>query len=102
MEKYLKLVNRILLGLLMLVPGLLKFFVIGSEGVAGMLSMIVLFSWAPAFWAWVLMISEVVFGVAILANYKLKYTVIPPVIILVIVAFAFNIGNLSSLLLHLV
>ena len=102
MKNYLKLTNRVLLGLLMLVPGLMKFFVVGSDGVAGMLSGIVLFSWAPVFWAWVLMISEVGFGLAILANYKLKYTVIPPVVILLVAAFAFNIGNMSSLLLHLV
>ncbi|MEX2017309.1 MAG: DoxX family membrane protein, partial [Candidatus Pacearchaeota archaeon] len=82
MQKYLKLTNRILLGLLILVPGIIKLFVSGPDAVIGMLSGIALFSWAPAFWAWVLMLSEVIFGLAILANYKLKYTVIPPVIIL--------------------
>jgi len=102
MQKYLKLANRMLLGLLMLVPGLMKFFVVGSEGVAGMLSGIGLFSWAPAFWAWVLMLSEVIFGLAVLANYKLKYTVIPPVIIMLVAGLTVNIGRTSSLLLHLV
>ena len=102
MQKYLKLANRVLLGLLMLVPGLMKLFVTGPSGVAGMLSGLTLFAWAPAFWAWVLMLSEVAFGLAILANYQLKYTVIPPVIILLVAALTVNIGNASSLLLHLV
>lgn len=102
MEKYLKLVNRILLGLLMLVPGLMKLFVSGPEAVTGMLSGIVLFSWAPAFWAWVLMLSEVIFGAAILANYQLRYAVIPPVIIMLVAGLTVNLGNASGLLLHLV
>src|SRR3990167_6742709 len=102
MQKYLKLANRVLLGLLLVIPGVTKLFITGPDGVVEMLSGIGLFSWAPAFWAWVLMLSEVVFGLAILANYQLKYTVIPPVIILLVAAFAFNIGNASSLLLHLV
>ncbi len=98
----LKTINRWLLGLLMLVPGLLKLFSTGVAGVTGMLSGIALFAWAPGFWAWILILSEIVFGIAILANYKLKYTVIPPMIILLVAAFAFNWGRWSSFLLHLV
>lgn len=77
-------VNRVLLGLLMLVPGLMALFVFTPNGVAQNMSGIVLFSWAPVFWAWVLIISEIVFGIAILANYKVEYTTIPPIIILTI------------------
>ncbi len=102
MEKYLKLANRVLLGLLMLIPGIMKLFVIGPTAVVGMLSGLALFAWAPTFWAWVLMFSEVVFGGAIIVDYKLKYTVIPPVVILFVAALTVNIGNVSSLLLHLV
>lgn len=74
----------ILLGLLMLVPGLFKLFAYKPAGVATMLSGIALFAWAPTFWAWVLILSEIVFGVLILAKWKLKYTVIPPMIILAV------------------
>src|SRR3989304_301117 len=102
MQKYLKLANRVLLGLLLVIPGVTKLFITGPDGVAEMLSGIVLFSWAPAFWAWVLMLSEVIFGLAVLANYKLKYTVIPPVIIMLVAGLTVNIGRTSSLLLHLV
>jgi len=100
--KNLETTNRILLGLLMLVPGLLKLFSLGAGAVTGMLSRIGLFSWAPGFWAWVLILSEILFGIAILAKWKLEYTVIPPMIILLVAAFTFAWGSWSSFLLHLV
>lgn len=100
-EKPLEMINRIVLGLVMLVPGLSKLFVSGSAGVSGMLSGLALFAWAPMFWAWVLILSEILFGIAILANYKLKYTVIPPVIILLVAAFAMAWGSWGSFFLHL-
>jgi uncharacterized membrane protein YphA (DoxX/SURF4 family) len=81
---------------------LLKIFSTGSAGVAGMLSGIALFSWAPMFWAWILILSEIVFGIAILANWRLKYTVIPPMIILLVATFTVQWGNWSSVLLHLI
>ena len=63
-------VNRVLLGLLMLVPGLLKIFIMKPAAVVGMLSG---FGFpVPTFFAWVLMLSEIVFGIAILANWKME------------------------------
>jgi len=107
--KSLRLVHRILLGLLMLVPGLLKLFVIGAEGVTGMMSGIALFSWAPAFWAWVLIFFEIGSGLAILGSWKLKYTTIFPSIILFIATITVGINwsalgqtGWSNVLLHLV
>lgn len=73
MMKSLDLTNRILLGLVILVPGLLKLFVFSPGGVTTMLSVNVLFSWAPAFWAWVLITAEILGGVAILSNYKVDW-----------------------------
>jgi len=93
--------NRWLLGLTMLIPGLLKLFVSSPSGVFNMLSGNVLFSWAPMFWAWVLILSEILFGIAILAKYKLEYTIIPPMIILLVAAFTVHWGSWSSFLLHL-
>jgi uncharacterized membrane protein YphA (DoxX/SURF4 family) len=95
-------VNRVLLGLLILVPGLAKLFIMGPNAISGMLSGIALFAWAPAFWAWILILSEIVFGIAIIGNYKLRFTTIPPMIILLVAAFAFNWGNWPNFLLHLV
>lgn len=98
-HKNLVLANRILLGLIFVVAGVMK--ITNSEGVVGMLTGNVLFSWAPAFWAWVLILSEIVFGIAILAGWRLKYTVWPPVIIMIVAAFTVYWGNWSSFLMHL-
>lgn len=100
MEKYLKLANKVLLGLLMLVPGFMKFFNLTST--IETLSGISLFSWAPLFWIWVLVMSEITFGGMILIEYKLKYAIIPPVIILLLGILIVHIGNVSMILLNLV
>lgn len=89
-------INTILLGLLMLIPGLMKAFSYGAQGVSGMLSGIFLFSWAPMFWAWILIIAEIGSGVAILARWKLKYLAYIPVIILA-VAILFTAVKWSAL-----
>ena len=99
--KNLQIINRVLLGLVMLVPGLIKLFGTGAAGISGWLGAMALFAWAPMFWAWVLILSEILFGLAILANWKLEWTTIPPMIILVIAAFTVHWGNWSSFLLHL-
>ena len=101
-------INWILLGLLMLIPGLMKLFVMGPSAITQMLSGIVLFSWAPAFWAWILILSEIVFGGLVLAKWKLKYTTIPPMIILAVALLFVTIDwsnlaqvNLAGVLFHL-
>ncbi|MDP4039612.1 MAG: DoxX family protein [Candidatus Pacearchaeota archaeon] len=93
-------VNRVILGLLMLVAGLLKLFVVKPAGVTGMLTG--LGFPAPLFFAWVLLLSEIIFGIAILAKYKLEWTTWPPVIILVIAAFTASWANWTTLILHIV
>ena len=100
--KNLETINRVLLGLLMVIPGLSKLFVSGASGVSGMLLGIGLFAWAPGFWAWILILSEIFFGLAIIARWKLEYTVIPPMIILAVATFTVVWGSWSSVLLHLV
>jgi uncharacterized membrane protein YphA (DoxX/SURF4 family) len=93
--------NRVLLGLVMLIPGLLKLFVMKPSAIVGMLSSIPLFAWAPGFWAWILILSEIVFGIAILASWKLEYSVWPPIVIMVVAAFTANWGNWPTILMHL-
>lgn len=109
MEDKYKLINRILLGLVMLIPGLIKLFVSKPAGIQNMLSNIFLFAWAPLFWAWILILSEICFGIAILANFRLKYTTIPPIIILSVAVLFVTINwknfsgtPWSSVLLHLI
>lgn len=92
-------VNWILLGLLMLVPGVLKLFVIKPAGVVGMLTG---FGFpAPTFFAWLLIPSEIVFGALVLARWNLKYTTIPPMIIMVVAGLTASWGNWAGVLLHL-
>lgn len=57
---------------------------------------------APTFFAWVLILSEIVFGIALLANWKLKYMVVPPMIILAVAAFTVYWKQWPSMLLHFV
>ena len=102
-NKYAGVVNRVLLGLLMLAAGLIKLFVFKSSGVADMLSGFG-FPAAP-FFAWVLILSEIVFGIAILAKWKLEYSVWPPIVIMLVAAFVANWpsewSKLSQFLIHL-
>src|SRR3989338_4877434 len=93
-------VNQILLGLVMLVPGLYKFFILGPEAVVAMLSS--LGFPAATFFAWLLILSEIVFGAAVLVRWKLEYTTIPPAIILVVAGLLVYRTQYPSLLLHLV
>ena len=98
------LINRLLLGLLMFVAGFLKLFVIGPDVIVGMMSGIGLFAWAPAFWAWVLILSEILFGIAILAKWKLNWTTIPPAIIMIVAGltvYTTSVSQLSTLILNL-
>ena len=87
-------INRVLLGLAMLLPGLLKLFVMKPEAIVGMLGG--LGFPAATFFAWILILSEIVFGAAILLNWKLNYTTIPPAIILIVASFTVHWGNIPT------
>lgn len=71
--------NWALLGLVMLVGGLVKLFVMKAAGLAGMLGS--LGFPAPALMAWGLIIAEIGSGVAILAKWKLDQVVWVPIVI---------------------
>lgn len=92
-------VNWILLGLAMLIPGLLKLFVMKPAAIVTMLSGLG-FPSATAF-AWILILSEIVFGALILGRYKLKYTTIPPIIILLVATFTAHWANWTMMIVHL-
>ncbi len=80
---------RVTIGALFLVAGIKKFM--ATEGVVGMLSG--LGFPAPTFFAWILMLSEVIFGAAILVGYKVKYTAWPLVIVLAVATILVVIPN---------
>ena len=90
--------NLILLGMLMVVPGLMKLRDPGS--VVAMLSG--QGYPAPLVFAWILILSELFSGSAILLRRALHYAVIPPIVILTIAAFTVYWGVWISMLLHLV
>ena len=94
---------RILIGLMFVVAGYNK--LMNPTGVEGMLSGIGAFAWAPVFWAWILLLSELIFGLALVVGYKVKYTAWPLVIILAVIwvrsVFAGNIMS-SSAFFHLI
>ena len=94
-------VNWILMGLVMLIPGLLKIFYIKPAGVSGMLAGFAIFAWAPTFWAWVLIAAEVISGVMILAKKHLHIWGIVAAIILVVAAFTAHLGNWTNMIVHL-
>ncbi len=92
--------NRILLGLVMLIPGLTKMFVFTPNGVANMLNG---FGFPiPLFFAWVLALSEIIFGLAIISNWKIKYSIIPPIIILLVSLFISHWGDWTRVIMHLI
>jgi uncharacterized membrane protein YphA (DoxX/SURF4 family) len=91
--------NRILLGLAMLIPGLLKIFVMGPDAIIEMLAGLG-FPAATAF-AWTLIIAEIASGAFMLINKNIKEAVIAPALILVIAAFTAHLGNYPNMLVHI-
>jgi putative oxidoreductase len=69
---------RVILGLLFIVPGISKLMNPGM--IAGMLGD--LGFPAAAFFGWIVLLSEISFGAAVLLGYKVRYTVWPLVTIL--------------------
>jgi len=69
---------RIITGLLFLLPGIMK--LMDPAGITGMLTG--LGFPAPSLLAWVLLLSELIFGISLIAGWKTKYTTWPLVIVL--------------------
>jgi len=67
---------RIILGLLFILLGITK--LINSEGFIGFVSSLVP---GGEFFGWLILLSEIVFGFAILIGWKTKYTIWPPFVI---------------------
>lgn len=94
-------INWILLGLVLLIPGLLKLFVMKPAAITAMLSGIAVFAWAPVFWAWVLIIAEILAGAMILAKFKLHFAAMAGAIILAVAALTVHWGTWPLVLVHL-
>lgn len=79
-KRYGQAILRILTGMLFLPAGIMK--LMDPAGITGMLTG--LGFPAPAFLAWVLLLSEIIFGASLIVGWKTKYTVWPPVIVLLV------------------
>ena len=87
-------VLRLGLGVIFISSGIMK--LLNPTGIAGMLNTI---GFPVAiFWAWLLLLSELVFGLAVLIGYKVKYTTIPLMIILVVAILTVQLKNPGQLL----
>lgn len=83
---------RLALGIMFLIAGYNK--IKGPDNVTGMLTNMGFF--APVFFAWILILSELIFGLTILIGWKVKYTVWPLVIILAVAIIKVVIPNLAQ------
>ncbi|MBI2661811.1 DoxX family protein [Candidatus Woesearchaeota archaeon] len=93
---------RVFLGLLFIVPGITK--LMNPAGIIGLVGKIG-FPIAPLF-GWIVIISELVCGAALIAGYKLKYAVWPLVVIMGVAAVAVYLPSIkqnpTTFLFHLV
>jgi len=84
---------RVLIGILFLFTGVMK--LINPAGPTAMLTG--LGFPVPQIFAWILLLSEIIFGILVLVGFKTKYTVWPLVIILIVatvlVAYKGTINN---------
>ena len=71
---------RIVAGLLFLLPGIMK--LMDPAGITGMLTG--LGFPAPSFLAWILLLSEIIFGASLIVGWKTKYATWPLVIVLLV------------------
>lgn len=97
-------VLRLVLGPLFVIPGIMKLtnpgMIIGMLGGMGFPG--------ATFWGWLLLLSEIVFGAAVFVGWRVKYTVWPLVVVLVVAtalvhipAMAGNPMGLINVLFHL-
>jgi len=92
-------VNWILLGLVMLIPGLMKLFVMKPAAIVGMLSGIGIP--APTFFAWILIIGEILSGVLILSRWHLRKAVYIPIVVLLVATFTVHWANWVNMMVHI-
>ncbi len=91
-KDYAPLILRVTVGLIMILPGISKLnspeMIIGLLGSLGFP--------LPTILGWLLIISEIAFGIAIILGWKLKYAIWPPVIILAVALIFVSLPALGS------
>ena len=85
-------VLRVFTGVLFVVPGLMK--LMNPSMIIGMLGQM---GWPLAtVFGWIVILSEVLCGLAVIAGFKLKYTVWPLVVIMLVAVFTVYVPMLGS------
>ena len=98
-QKYALIINRILIGLVLLVSGFIKLFEQGISEISSFLSSLGFFS--SYFFAVILIFSEIVFGILVILNIKMKYVCVIPAFIMVLAGFLVFFGEWSLFGLHI-
>lgn len=85
---------RVIIGLMFILAGWSKLSgLLAGSGPTGMLEGIAVFAWAPLFFAWVLTLTELVFGIFVFTGYKVKYTTWPLAFVLFVAWLTVVIGS---------
>ncbi|MEK6951024.1 MAG: DoxX family protein [Nanoarchaeota archaeon] len=91
-SKYGPTILRVVLGLLFILPGLNKLanpgMIIGMLGQLGFP--------AAGLFGWILLLSEILFGAAVLVGWKLRYTVWPLVVVLAVATLLVGLPALAK------
>lgn len=91
-KQYSPTVLRLVLGLLFLIPGFMKLMnppmIIGMLGDLGFP--------APTFFGWLLLLSEIAFGLSVLVGFRVKYTVWPLVVVLLVATLTVYVPKLGT------
>ena len=94
--------NIVMLGLVMVIPGLLKLMDALNGGDFMFVGMLAGLGFAaPTFFAWAVLTIEILAGLAILFKFHLHYSVLGPIVILLVAVFTANWGNWPLVLAHL-
>ena len=93
-----KIIHRILLGLLMLIPGITKIFLWIIRDSVEILSSFPF----PIFTTWFLIVFEIIIGILIISNWKLKLSIIPAIIILIVSAFTVHLDDPLRIFMHFI
>ena len=91
-KQYASSILRLVLGPLFIIPGIMKLtnpgMIIGMLGGLGFP--------VPVFWGWLLLLSEIFFGTSVLVGWKVRYTVWPLVIVLVVATITVHLPSMAT------
>jgi putative oxidoreductase len=104
LNPYIPTAYRVVLGAMFIAAGLVKYFKATPAGVAGFFGSLGIPM--PEVMAWVVLLSEIVFGACVLLGFRLKYTVWPLVVIMAVALLLTTLrgltaGNTSGFFFHL-